>query len=211
MAQALPFVAVALGAMGAAGQVQAGKATAAGYMAQATQSRTQAKSEELKYKQQGVAVLDNILRTQATLTARAGAGGIDPFSGSAGALQQYALAQGAKENYMARDNAIIVLRSGELQAQQYESAAGAAIAQARGAAFMTLASSAVSAGMLGGFGGGAPSGAGIGAPTSLTTPLNAPAATGLAGLQPVTFGGTLPNLTPMAGSGFPGLGLGGLY
>jgi hypothetical protein len=210
MAQALPFVAVALGAMGAAAQVQAGKTTAAGYMAQATQSRTQAKSEELKYKQQGVAVLDNILRTQAALTARAGAGGIDPFSGSAGALQQYALAQGAKENYMARDNAIIVLRSGELQAQQYESAARAAISQARGAAFMTLATTAVSAGMLGGFGGEAPSGA-VGAPTSLTTPLNAPAATGLAGLQPVTFGGTLPNLTPMAGSGFPGLGLGGLY
>ena len=210
MAQALPFVAVALGAMGAAAQVQAGKTTAAGYMAQATQSRTQAKSEELKYKQQGVAVLDNILRTQATLTARAGAGGIDPFSGSAGALQQYALAQGAKENYMARDNAIIVLRSGELQAQQYESAARAAIAQARGAAFMTLASSAVSAGMLGSLG-SVPPAPGIGAPTSLTTPLNAPAATGLAGLQPVTFGGTLPNLTPMAGSGFPGPGLGGLY
>jgi len=74
---------------------------------------------------------------------------------------------------------------------------------------MTLASSVVSAGMLGGFGGGAPSGA-VGAPTSLTTPLNAPA-TGLAGLQPVTFAGTVPNLTPMAGSGLPGFGLGGLY
>lgn len=210
MAQALPFIAVAFSAMGAASQVQAGKTTAAGYMAQATQARVQARGEALKYKQQGVAVLDNILRTQATINARAGAGSIDPFSGSAGALQQYALARGALESYAAIDNRLIAERTGELQAQQYESAARAAIAQARGAAFMTLASSAVSAGMLGGFGGGAPSGA-VGAPTSLTTPLNAPAATGLAGLQPVTFGGTLPNLTPMAGSGLPGPGLGGLY
>jgi hypothetical protein len=206
MAQALPFIAVALGAMGAASQVQAGKTTAAGYMAQATQARVQARGEALKYKQQGVAVLDNILRTQATINARAGAGSIDPFSGSAGALQQYALARGALESYAAIDNRLIAERTGELQAQQYESAARAAIAQARGAAFMTLASSVVSAGMLG----TAPSAA-VGAPTSLTTPLNAPAATGLAGLQPVTFGGTLPSLTPMAGSGFPGPGLGGLY
>jgi hypothetical protein len=206
MAQALPFIAVALGAMGAASQVQAGKTTAAGYMAQATQARVQARGEALKYKQQGVAVLDNILRTQATINARAGAGSIDPFSGSAGALQQYALARGALESYAAIDNRLIAERTGELQAQQHESAARAAIAQARGAAFMTLASSVVSAGMLG----TAPSAA-VGAPTSLTTPLNAPAATGLAGLQPVTFGGTLPSLTPMAGSGFPGPGLGGLY
>jgi hypothetical protein len=208
MAQALPFVAVALGAAGAAAQVQAGKATAAGYMAQATQARVQARGEALKYKQQGVAVLDNILRTQATINARAGAGSIDPFSGSAGALQQYALARGALESYAAIDNRLIAERTGELQAQQYESAARAAIAQARGAAFMTLASSVVSAGKLGGF--DAPT-APLGAPTSLTTPLNAPAATGLAGLQPVTFGGTLPNLTPMAGSGLPGPGLGGFY
>jgi hypothetical protein len=206
MAQALPFIAVALGAMGAASQVQAGKTTAAGYMAQATQARVQARGEALKYKQQGVAVLDNILRTQATINARAGAGSIDPFSGSAGALQQYALARGALESYAAIDNRLIAERTGELQAQQYESAARAAIAQARGAAFVTLATTAVSAGTLG----KAPSGP-VGAPTSLTTPLNAPAATGLAGLQPVTFGGTLPSLTPMAGSGFPGPGLGGLY
>jgi hypothetical protein len=116
------------------------------------------------------------------------------------------LARGALESYAAIDNRLIAERTGELQAQQYESAARAAIAQARGAAFMTLASTAVSAGMLGGLGVET-----VGAPTSLTTPLNAPAATGLAGLQPVTFGGTLPSLTPMAGSGFPGPGLGGLY
>lgn len=137
--------------------LQAGQATARGFRSQAMQTRMQAKGEELKYKQQGVAVLDNILRTQATLNARAGAGGIDPFSGSANALQQYALAQGAKENYTTMDNAIIAVRSGELQAQEYESAARSAISQSRMGAVMSVLQSAAQVAMLVG-GGGLPGG-----------------------------------------------------
>ena len=50
----------------------------------------------LQYKKQSVDVMKNILVTQATVV-RAGAGGIDPFSGNAGTLQNYALATGVNE------------------------------------------------------------------------------------------------------------------
>jgi len=159
MAAALPFIALGAAGLSAVAGLKSGQATAGGLRSQATQTRMQAKGEELKYKQQGVAVLDNILQTQATLNARAGAGGIDPYSGSADALQQYALAQGAKENYTTMDNAIIAVRSGELQAQEYESAARSAMSQARMGAIMSVAQGVFSYGMLGGPGfGGAPTG-----------------------------------------------------
>lgn len=159
MAAALPFIALGAAGLSAVAGLKSGQATAGGLRSQATQTRMQAKGEELKYKQQGVAVLDNILQTQATLNARGAAGGIDPFSGSANALQQYALAQGAKENYTTMDNAIIAVRSGELQAQEYESAARSAMSQARMGAIMSVAQGVFSYGMLGGPGfGGAPTG-----------------------------------------------------
>lgn len=137
--------------------LQAGQATARGFRSQAMQTRMQAKGEELKYKQQGVAVLDNILRTQAAITARGAAGSVDPFSGSAGNLQQYALAKGALEMYAAEDNRLIVERTGELQAQEYESAARSAMSQARMGAVMSVLQSAAQVAMLVG-GGGLPGG-----------------------------------------------------
>jgi len=175
MAAALPFIALGASALSAVAGLKSGQATAGGLRSQATQARMQAKGEELKYKQQGVAVLDNILRTQATLNARAGAGSIDPFSGSANALQQYALAQGAKENYTTMDNAIIAVRSGELQAQEYESAARSAMSQARMGAIMSLAQGAFNYAMLGGPGLGGGASAGVnpfagGTPTGVGLP-----------------------------------------
>ena len=175
MAAALPFIALGAAGLSAVAGLKSGQATASGLRSQAMQTRMQAKGEALKYKQQGVAVLENILQTQATLNARGAAGGIDPFSGSANALQQYALAQGAKENYTTMDNAIIAVRSGELQAQEYESAARSAMSQARMGAIMSLVQGAGSFAMLGGFGAGGGAGAGVnpfagGTPTGVGLP-----------------------------------------
>ena len=175
MTAALPFIALGAAGLSAVAGLKSGQATAGGLRSQATQTRMQAKGEKLKYKQQGVAVLDNILQTQATLNARAGAGSIDPFSGSANALQQYALAQGAKENYTTMDNAIIAVRSGELQAQEYESAARSAMSQARMGAIMSLAQGAFNYAMLGGPGLGGGASAGVnplagGTPTGVGLP-----------------------------------------
>lgn len=161
MAAALPFIALGASGLSAVAGLKSGQATAGGLRSQAMQTRMQAKGEELKYKQQGVAVLDNILQTQASVNASAGAGGIDPFSGSASKLSQQALSKGAGEYYGSRDNSIIVLRSGELQAQEYESAARSAMSQARMGAIMSLAQGAFNYAMLGGPGlGGGTTGSG---------------------------------------------------
>ena len=116
-----------LGGLEAFASYQAGRAQAKGLAAQSTMARLQARQEALKYKQQGVAVLDNILRTKATLTAKAGAGSIDAFSGSAAALSKNVMAQGAQELYTVRNNELIAIRGGEMQAGLYMSQATSAM------------------------------------------------------------------------------------
>ena len=130
-AQGIGMVASAASSMS---QMQAARSQARGLAAQATMARLQAKTESLKYKAQGVQVLDNILRTQAAIVARAGNGGVDPFSGSANRLLQYASAKGATELYTVQDNEIITMRGGQMQAAQY----------------MQQAKSTMRAGMIGG-------------------------------------------------------------
>ena len=97
----------------------AAKAEAKGLVTQGAYARVEARSEVLKYKQQGIAVMDNILQTQATINARAGAGGIDPLSGSAKALALYAEKKGANELYISRDGETMAFGTGEARAMQY--------------------------------------------------------------------------------------------
>lgn len=149
--------------------LQAGKAEARGYAAQATMQRMQAKTEELRYKEQGVAVLDNILRTQASITARAAAGGIDPFSGSAKALNQYAMAKGAQELYTTQESGIIALRTGEMRAGVSMTQAKSAMSAARARAFTQVASFAAGQQQLGGPSGGSFSGQGDYSGTAMGT------------------------------------------
>jgi hypothetical protein len=104
----------------AAAAQQAAQQQAMASLREATMQRMKTRSEVLKYKEQGVRTLENIVSTMATLNAMSGTGGIDPFSGSAGALNQFALARGADEAYTARDNATITLRAGEMQANIFE-------------------------------------------------------------------------------------------
>ena len=136
MAQAIPYILLAGSVVTT---LQAGKAEARGYAAQATMDRMQATTEKLRYKEQGVAVLDNILRTQASITARAAAGGIDPFSGSAKALNQYAMAKGAQELYTTQESGIIALRTGEMRAGISMTQAKSAMSAARARAFTQVA------------------------------------------------------------------------
>lgn len=105
--------------------LKASQAQARGLAAQATYQRVQAKTDSLKYKAQGIKVLDNILATDAAIVARAGAGGIDPLSGSAKTLRTFAMAKGAEEKYLSDEGALIALRTGMAQADQYEAQASA--------------------------------------------------------------------------------------
>jgi len=121
---------IASGVMGIAGGYQQQSM----YQMQAQQATMQAKqaqlkyfSDELKYRQQGVAVLDRTLSTAATIAARAGAGSIDPFSGSAGALTTYAYGKGFGEFNFAQESAEmtrlqgdIALAGGAIQAGLYQ-------------------------------------------------------------------------------------------
>lgn len=109
----------AFAAISGGAKILAARSEAKGLAAQATQTRVEARSEALKYKQQGVAVLDNILKTDANIMARAGAGVVDPFSGSAMALRFGALAKGADEFYMTKEGATIVTATGEAQANEF--------------------------------------------------------------------------------------------
>lgn len=114
------------------------KTEAKALVTQGAYAKVQARSEVLKYKQQGVAVMDNILATQATINARAGAGGIDPFSGSARALALYAQKKGATEIYNSRDGEIIAFGAGEARAMQYQMQAKATLKRAQAETIGTL-------------------------------------------------------------------------
>lgn len=115
-AQGIGMVASAASSMS---QMMAARSQARGLAAQATMARIQGKQEALRYREQGLSVLDNILQTQAAINARAAAGGVDPFSGSAKALSEYALSRGALETYTIMDNQVIAERGGEMQAAEY--------------------------------------------------------------------------------------------
>jgi len=116
----------------------AAKKEAEALVNQAAFTRVQARSEVLKYKQQAVAVMDNILSTQATINARAGAGGIEASSGSAKALALYAQKKGATEIYNSRDGEIIAFGTGEAQAMQYGLQAKAKLKRAQAEAIGTV-------------------------------------------------------------------------
>lgn len=170
MGQALAVIGVATSLMSAYGKIQAGKAQQKAFAAQAeqaamqaTQARVQARSEALKFRRQGVEVLDRIVRNNATINARAGAGGIDPFSGSAKSLQQFALAKGGLEFFTAEDNEAITTLMGEHRAKQFMHQAevltmrgNQAMKSAKIGALMSLGQAAMSGVSLGV--GGAPSG-----------------------------------------------------
>ena len=134
--------AIAVGGLTAATasmQYRAGKQAARGYALQATQARIEARQASLQYRQQSLDVMKNILATQATIVARSGAGGIDAFSGNPDTLQTYALATGVNELYTIKDNQILALAGGELQAKQYLIQGRAARLQANAQALGTLA------------------------------------------------------------------------
>jgi len=140
---------LAVSAASAVSQMQAARSQARGLAAQATMARIQAKQESLKYKAQGVQVMDNILRTQAAIVARAGSGGIDPFSGSALRLSKYAAAKGVQELYTVQDNEIITMRGGEMQAAQYMQQAKSTMKAGMIGAFTSFGTTAYNVGMIG--------------------------------------------------------------
>ena len=106
--------------LSALGSVVSGISQYSMAQAQAEQARLRAEAQAIQYRQQGVAALDRTLSTAATIAARAGAGSVDPFSGSAGALTSYAYGKGFGEFTFAQESAEMARLQGGMQAGLYQ-------------------------------------------------------------------------------------------
>jgi len=110
----------------ALGQISAGAAQKRQYQMQAEQAELRGRSEAIAYKQQGADALRNLNETLAAIIARAGAGEVDPTSGSAATMQMFAVSEGSMEAAVAKDNADLALGQASTQAGIYQSAGRAA-------------------------------------------------------------------------------------
>ncbi len=99
----------------------AGKKQQKMYNKQAAEAQIRGRSEAIAYKQKGANALSMLNETLAAITARAGAGGVDPTSGSAATLQSYAMGEGVREFNIAADNSILALGQASAQAGIYRS------------------------------------------------------------------------------------------
>ena len=110
----------------AGAQREVGRAQQRGYEQQAQQAELKGRSEAIAYKQQGAEALQNLNETLAAIIARAGAGGVDPTSGSAATVQMFAMSEGSTEAQTAKDNAALALGEGYTQGGIYRSAGATA-------------------------------------------------------------------------------------
>ena len=112
---------LAAAAVSAVGAMYAAKQQKAMYDAQAAQQKIQGRIKATEYKQQAAAALQNLNENLSTTIAR-GALGMDPLSGSALAMQKYAMREGISETAQAKDNAILAVENANYQANIYRQA-----------------------------------------------------------------------------------------
>lgn len=146
----LQLVGAGLSAISAVQQIQAGRQQAAALRAQGVQERLKARSAAIRHRQEGVAVLENIVKTNSTVVARAASGNTNPFTGTPMMLQQYARKEGFNEFGLAQDNADLALVVGEINEEQYGMAATQARRQGVFNAVGSLATTAMTVGSIGG-------------------------------------------------------------
>jgi hypothetical protein len=111
------MVQMALAAVSAGASISAGRAQQRAYNMQAEQARLQGRSQAIQYKQQGAMVLRNLNENLASTIAMAGAGSIDPTSGSARVLQDFARAEAYAEYGTSLDNAVLAREGAAAQAE----------------------------------------------------------------------------------------------
>lgn len=104
-------------------QYSSAQQQAAAYQLQATNAVIQGNQQAMEYQKQGIAVLNRTIETNALIRARGGAGGIDPFSGSASTLSDYAMSKGVDEFNWARTNTDMAILSGRANQAAYLTAA----------------------------------------------------------------------------------------
>lgn len=118
----MEYVAIAMAVFSGIKSIQQGKEQEKTYQMQAAQTQIQSRGEAVKYEQQANGVLRRSLEAQAASRARAAAGGVDPFSGSAMFNQILSAKDGGEEFNLSRENAKLVALGGEAQATQLRAA-----------------------------------------------------------------------------------------
>ena len=143
-----PVISVGSKLMGAQASYDVGKAEQRGYQLQAEQALLRGRSEAIAYKQKGADALGRLNETLAAIIARAGAGGVDPTSGSAATIQQFAMGEGVDEFNIAADNAALAIGEASQQAYIYQSAGKTALKRGKVNAFAKVGEAAYMAGQL---------------------------------------------------------------
>ena len=143
-----PIVSVGGKIAQAGAQRDVGRAQQAGYEQQAQAAELKGRSEAIAYKQQGADALRNLNETLAAIVARAGAGGVDPTSGSAATMQMFAMSEGSREFAISEDNAALALGEATQQAGIYRSAGRTAQLSANVSAAASIGEAAYMAGQL---------------------------------------------------------------
>jgi hypothetical protein len=110
---------MALAAVSAGASIYSGVMQQRAYNAQAEQAKIQGRSQAIAYKQQGAMVLRNLNEFLASTIAVAGAGNVDPTSGSARVMQEFARAEAYAEYGTSLDNAVLAKEGAAVQAQIY--------------------------------------------------------------------------------------------
>ncbi len=136
--------------IGAYGSYQTGKIQQKMYDMKARQALLRSDQEALNEKRKGVQVLQKILATQAAINARAGAGAIDPYSGTPQGLRVFAAAEGMQDFQITRDNASLIEQVGILQSIDNKQAGSMAAYQGRLAALTQIGEAAFAYSQIGG-------------------------------------------------------------
>tara|TARA_R110000868_G_scaffold169705_3_gene404781 strand:+ start:81 stop:617 length:537 start_codon:yes stop_codon:yes gene_type:complete len=157
-------VAIVASIASAVGSVREGYQRQAAYQQQAAMTRIQTEAQSLEserraiqYEQQGTAILRRINVANAAVAARASAGGVMPFEGSAALVATMSEKAGGREYGYATEGAgatrrmgLIAAKLGELKADQYTQAADTAVESGWMSAAGKLGMAAFSYGKLGG-------------------------------------------------------------
>ena len=152
MAETAVIAAIAAGTklIGAYGSYQTGKIQQKMYNMKSRQALLRSDQEALNEKRKGIQVLDKILATQAAINARAGAGAIDPYSGTPQGLRVFAAAEGMQDFQVTRDNASLIEQVGILQSIDNKQAGSMAAYQGRLAAMTQIGEAAFAYSQIGG-------------------------------------------------------------
>jgi len=155
----MQYVALALTAASAYSQYQQGKAQQERLNRQAELVELQGRSKAVSHKQDGIKILDSMLEQMSYANAYAGAGSIDPFSGSKLGVGLSLQAKGLREFNINGYNQTIALDMSNHQAEMLRYEGRIAKKQAKVNALTTMAMGTASIYGAGGFSG---SGAGAG-------------------------------------------------